>query len=220
MKILKTSQNNDEIYKTKDGLPLGFNVRFSKVEPRGFHVYIVTCKINLEKYMEYDDIGYMKVAWIPEEEWNNLVGDNVWKFRKKMMGNYDIKDNIIDLPTESQRKEAIIDYNSENFSFRDSEYFYKKEFEIASNKYEQWEEHWVNKPHVDFINVEREFRRNGIGTNLYLFTANWLKTEFGLQIHRSDLLSDHAENFHKNQKTLNFKKRKGIKSKDRYFVDV
>jgi hypothetical protein len=49
----------------------------------------------------------------------------------------------------------------------------------------------VNKPIVDYINVNEDYRRTGIGTALYFAGANWMRN-IGMQLYASSIQSDEA----------------------------
>jgi len=215
MKIYKIAQY------TKSGLPLKFDVKKKHIDGKGFDIYIFTCKINGQG----KDVGYLKVGVLQKEKWEEMFGDNVWKFRRKWMGHHEIPDEIINLPTEEQRKKAIIEYIPTIWSWQDPESYYKNEFNKANKRFQFQKEHWVEKPHVDYIQVEEGFRRNHIGIQLYKFAANFLNKKFGYKLYRSDLLSDNAKAFHESettQKELDMTSEEGGVgyNQDRYFVGV
>lgn len=213
MKIYRVSEKQ---YLTKNGNPLFFDVDFKQFENRGYAVYIVRSYLDRN---HSEEVGYMKVAWIPQDKWEQIYGNNYWKFRKLAKGHHDIPDKIIDLPNEKLRKFEIKKYIEKNYPYKDFGYFYNSEYGKAKNEYEEYKKHWVDKAHVDYISVPNEYRNQHIGINLYLFTSGWLKRNFGINLYRSDLLSDNAHRFHESDTTkekLKFKVEKGDPSKDGY----
>lgn len=58
--------------------------------------------------------------------------------------------------------------------------------------YKDFIRYWVDKPLIDFINVEKEYRRKGIAVILYLAAAKWMNMN-GLRLYASGTQSDSAK---------------------------
>lgn len=68
--------------------------------------------------------------------------------------------------------------------------------DIKARYQRQWDEdiaYHVNKPKVDFIRVEDNYRGSGLAEQLYIRAAKWMREEFGLPFRFSSLQSDQAK---------------------------
>jgi len=77
-------------------------------------------------------------------------------------------------------KEAFQKYFNEAFTDR-----------YLNQEYKKFYYHWVDCPVVDFIKVEENYKRNGIGYVLYIAGAMWL-AEKNMCLHASSLQADEA----------------------------
>lgn len=68
-----------------------------------------------------------------------------------------------------------------------------KQFEAKyTPDFKEFKQYHVNRPLVDFIHVDEAFRRQGVGTALYSYGAQWLAKTKGLPLYASDLQSNEA----------------------------
>lgn len=76
--------------------------------------------------------------------------------------------------------EEIIDLANENFNHN------------RPMGFKWFKKYYVNKPIVDFIKVDDEFQRQGIGFALYKEGSNWMR-EKGMKLYASSIQSDDAK---------------------------
>lgn len=92
--------------------------------------------------------------------------------------------------------------------------------QMARKKYgrqfKQFLHYYVDKPIVDYIRVEPEYRRQGIGTALYRAAQKWLHDR-GMKLYASGLQSDEAKAAWKNmRKQWPVKAERGTMNRRRY----
>jgi GNAT superfamily N-acetyltransferase len=171
-------------------------------ENRGFIVDMITAKINGEA------VGYIKIENIPRKEARRFY-KSIFNFLSQINGaNYLPWDNgSVDYRTLSDADLIkIITYNR-FFSASKNEYQglardallalveERKAVLDASKQGEAFREflrYHVDKPFVAYIEVNRNRRREGVGTALYIEASNWMR-ERGLVFRSSKLQTKDAE---------------------------
>ena len=59
----------------------------------------------------------------------------------------------------------------------------------AAEDYNAYEKYFVDKPIVDFISTESNFRGQQIALNLHFYAKEWLRSNFGLKLYMSTTLT-------------------------------
>jgi len=187
------------VYRTKAGQPITFKV--TEDDPKG--------KLNegwvlhrIDAFVDGRKVGYLKVSYIPRELFDRLF-PNVWEYKRRVGGWHAVgvgpeasmtltdtylmvtKYTWMDLYNKYQRGERPTD--------KEMLAFLKKMEKIHAKGYQEFEAFHVDKPLVDYIRVESEWQRQGIGTALYKFGARWLARTKGLPLYASGIQSDDAK---------------------------
>ena len=129
---------------------------------------------KIDAFLDNKEAGYIKLLYIPREKWDQIYQGNIWKFRKIALGNYD------------------------------PEQWLKSEKEKASDEMKLYELYFVDKPIVDFISTQEEFRRQRIAYNLHMYASEWLASQ-GLKLWLSYCRTDMGKCFY-NSELLNLRK--------------
>lgn len=152
-------------------------------------------------------IGYIKVSYIPKENYQRFYATaldyqiliNGWCVgsdrSKSIKHQIDNKKAIKSLVWYAWSNNDILS-RIDTMSLKDlaqvvkslQKQVYKKQKKSIKNFYSRW----VNNPMVDYIFVEPNFRRQGIGTKLYLVAAEMLK-EQNLTLRASQIQSTAAK---------------------------
>ena len=174
-------------YQTKDGRLITFQIEplFESSDRRGWVVHKITAIVDNK------EAGYIKLSYIPREKWDQTYQGNVWKFRRLALGHCDVSDEL----AERNNDEEIRKYFEENYNWRNSEYYTQREKEKAQKEMKLYEQYFVDKPIVDFISAEEEFRRQRVAYNLHIFASEWLKT-LGLKLWLSYCRTDLGKCFY------------------------
>lgn len=160
----------------------------------GFVLHEVHAYINNEK------AGYLKISYVPRQNYQKIyktgmdyarkchgwccgLGDNTDRDVLQQAAWYCFLDNDLNEKIKTMSAEELNDV------------FQMVEEHISKNLSEQirkFKRFHINKPLVDSIQVFLPFRRQGIGTALYLEGARWMK-EKDMFLHASGLQSESAE---------------------------
>lgn len=203
-----------ENYETKDGKELEFKWIESTDEVSVNQGWIVH---ELKAFLDGDEVGYIKASYIPEERFEKVfptVFHYLSNVRGKLILNRgdgksvgsnrdefpdDIKDFAESLHQYARGEmrthpdyPAYGDEVSEEKWAEIAEYYVEKYKERYGDDYSRFREWYVNKPYVDYINVKREYRRRGIGFQLYKRMAEILG-ERGMVLYASSLQSEEAQ---------------------------
>lgn len=183
-------------YQTKEGRPITFQVTpFSESnDRRGWVVH------KIDAFVDNKEAGYIKLSYIPREKWDQIYQGNIWKFRKIALGNYDVSDELVEKNDDAEIK---MDHGL-RYGWSNSEYWLESEKEKASNEMKLYELYFVDKPIVDFISTQEEFRRQRIAYNLHMYASEWLASQ-GLKLWLSYCRTNLGKCFY-NSELLNLRK--------------
>lgn len=158
---------------------------------RGFRVD------EIKALVDGKEAGYLKVSYIPKDRFAAHY-QNIFQWLSKMRGHSifpykyretcDWKKIPIDVLKQNlQHVHLVLDggWNMEEFdrlrSLNDDEVIkeYERFEQLANKKYakefKEFKQYFVDKAYVDFIRVEKEFQRRGIGTALQRAGYEWMK---------------------------------------------
>lgn len=168
---------------------------------------------QIEAFLNGENVGYIKLSWIPRERFNqryHSVIDYVDNIEGSNFRPYSYRDvRIENIPIDELRKnmfyaastargyvsseeqesyktmsnKEVFDYYQE--LIKDLNKRYSKKFK----EFEQWH---VDKPIVDFIRVNDQYKRQGIGTALYRAAYDYLKNK-ELRLYASGIQSKEAQ---------------------------
>jgi len=164
------------------------------------------------------EVGYIKASYIPRDVWEEKYSGDFGFIRwLRDMKSVIYPDRKMNGPIGAYTSGFSRDVDEyRNWITNDKETYYQKSetekrtlfweyVERLKTKY--WEEYekdfdfHVDKPLVDYINVEPEHRRNGIGSALYERMAKTLANRFGLRLYASGIQTGEAKKaWEKNQK--------------------
>jgi len=175
-------------YQTKDGRPITFKeIPFKEdTDQRGWVVH------DIEAFINGELAGYIKCSYIPKEKWDNIYKNNIWKFRRVALGNYDIPDELI----EKNNDEEIAKDHAKRYEYGNAEYFVQKEKEKAKKEYQMYYLYFVDKPIVDFIRTYEKFQRQHVALALHNYMNQWLQDNFGLHLWLSYCRTDKGKCFY------------------------
>jgi GNAT superfamily N-acetyltransferase len=138
---------------------------------KGQHVYVGDTEgvdwrtIDFRTPMELHEL-WRRAYMIARGNWPEWRGDKELDAQVRALPKHEVMQKIAELESEVEKK-------------------YRNEF----RKFRAFH---VDKPLVDFISVEPEFRRNRIGEALYREAAKWM-AERGMKLHASGVQSKDAE---------------------------
>ncbi len=195
--------------KTKSGseVIMSYDENTERVN-RGWVVDKVTATVDGEL------AGYIKVSYIPTEEfnkfypnifaWKSIVEGGGFNFIIDRINGYDF---IYEKLSPKKRQEFLEDvarqflgeegneylsqFKTDNDVLREIQHIEAVTTKHHGNDFKAFVEFHVDKPNVDFIQVEPILRRNRIGLALYLEAAAFLKKK-GLKLHASGVQSPSA----------------------------
>jgi len=166
-------------------------------ENRGWIVDKVTATFNGQ------EAGYLKIGYIPKKNfeefypsiidymdriegwWLGKKKDGILQYVRRILTHYDM-----DLLNKIDRDKERYDekWAEELFPILEKEIYhkYKKKFLV-------FKEYWVDKPLVDYINVEIKYWDTGIGYGLYIAGAKWM-AEKNMVLYASTTQSPRAKN--------------------------
>jgi GNAT superfamily N-acetyltransferase len=192
-----------------------------EIDDRGWVVHSLEAygKLDHPKFINSKtSVGYIKVSYIPEETWEKKYSGDFgfirWLRDAKSVVYPDRKmDGPIGAYTSGFSKE--VDSWDKWISDNHNQYLEKTEEEKRTlfwryveklkekywDEYEEFFDFHVGKPIVDYICVEKEHRRKGIGSMLYETMAKTLANRFGLRLYASGIQTEKAEKaWEKNKK--------------------
>lgn len=193
---------------TKSGKEIEFERGFAKENVHMFP-WIV---LQIDAKIDGQKIGYIKIEYIPKENWDKAY-PTILDFIARKAG----KVALQDLDKEPKIKQLERLYLSLNWRFSESSIKDRSIDELIDNAlaalerryledYHETEFFHVDKPFVAFIDVNEEWRREGIGTALYIEATKWMK-ERGLLFRGSGIQSPEAQATWKHmKKKMHYKK--------------
>jgi len=217
-------------YKTKTNQNITFKLEkdIEGNKNRGWIVHKITAFVNGE------EAGYIKVMYIPKERFKEYY-PNVINYISQITGYHPLPSKKEHLPwqklsTEELRKlvqSTYFIFLRKDFSTDEIKKLSRKKLEEMTKyiisiledrynkKFEEFKNYEVDKPKIDYIYVDKKFRRRRIGLMLYLKMAKWLKKQ-GLKLYASNLQSDDAKAiWNYLEKNYNVKK-----DGDRRYLDI
>lgn len=144
-------------------------------------------KDRFARHYEYGPVSYAihisgacvgdgpSVKWVANLHWHVF----------KNLGSWNEANEVQRTINEMSFEEAM------NFFYKTLVPVYEK---VYGQKFLEHKEYWVDYPIVAYSYVEKEYRRKGIGTALYIEGAKWMQ-ENGMTLYSSTLCSGNAEEF-------------------------
>jgi len=173
--------------------------------PTSLHFIDLTKGWQLLDYKSFSEAGEYPGHEEFVKKAHNRARSNLYK-RAKDFPDYNEFENVSD-----ERWEELAEYYKEEI---------RKTFQ---EDFERYLNYYLDKPVVDYIKVKKQFRRNGIGFNLYKNMAKVLADK-GMALYASGTQSEYAEKAWKKLKDILPVKSKTVKlpsgdSEARYFID-
>lgn len=207
MRISEITQSEDlEEYKTKKNQEIDIElIEDSEGDNnRGWIVH------KFIAYIDEKEAGYLKISYIPEERFkrwypsifnylSQIEGSPIipYKLRGKDWRKYDTT-NLIDVYKNVNWMIFHNDMSVQKIKFNRKQLIQKinslehKVEEEKGKEFNDFRNYFVDKPLVDYINVEQNYQRQRIAISLYLTAANWFK-ERNLLFFASTTQSDSAK---------------------------
>ncbi len=188
----------EEELRTKTGEPIEIRTTEDSEgdKNRGWTVH------KFEAVIDGETAGYLKVSYIPEERFKRHY-KNIFDYIDKITGKAIPKDysdrkkalntlaySILGWPGLDRLEPSLEELDDEDLD-RIEKDISKEAVKKHWKAFEEFKDHWVDKPVVDFIFVETGHRRKRIAVALYEFAAKWL-AQRGMKLHASGLQSDNA----------------------------
>jgi len=194
----------DSVYTTKDGRRIDFkiteNLEFHKNSDWIYHL--------IEAFIENEEVGFIRIAYIPKESVPDLY-PSILNFIDKQGGHSLLPIDDPSMPYQSLSNEelyklvkngrwVLLQKQDSVPTDRSSLLILAKELEDWAKqskyqkKFDKFLEYHVDKPEPDMIRINDDFKRQGIATSLYLFTARWLAQK-NLQLWTASLQTGEAE---------------------------
>ncbi len=169
---------------------------------------------KIEAYLNDKLVGYIKVSWIPRQRFDQHY-KTIAQYVSKVAGSvflpyeYVNEPNYNNIPVDVLRSNLFSAASTVYgyVSYEQQQQFKKMSDEQVIAKYRQLEkmlhkkygkrfddfrEYYVDKPIIDFIRVDDQYRRQGIGTALYRAAHEWLKQKH-LKLYASGIQTDEAK---------------------------
>lgn len=168
---------------------------------------------RLNALLDGKPVGYLKLSYIPKKRWKAHY-PNILNFLSKIEGRsvlpYDYKDmDYHNIPLEELKKLIVHAYLAvdaypsheeqvrlENLPLNEVISEYEKIEKIAnknySHKFKQSKNYFIDKPLVDYISVDKDFMRQGVGTAMYRAGYEWMKKK-GMRLYASGTQTDLAK---------------------------
>ncbi|WP_018234239.1 GNAT family N-acetyltransferase [Thioalkalivibrio thiocyanodenitrificans] len=162
-------------YATKQGEPIVME-RLEDTEPhnRGWVVHSVDAWIGRSR------AGYLKISYIPRENLKALYKHGIWDWLRKIKGRVGMSFGVGTLEFAKQAALGFCSYDT-YLKLERGEMPIDEALELLEaverrhqRSYREFLGWFVDKPVVDFVGVEEEWRRRGIGTALYIEATRWM----------------------------------------------
>ena len=190
------------VYETKDGTPITFKVYDKDPNDNVVAPWVLH---KIEAYVGGQLAGYLKISYIPHTVFDKEI-PTVWDYKYKLSGWSADGRNRFDDPqpltvTEAYRMAtrytAMYLYNEYDKGITPSEKeqaaFLKKLEKQYLPDFQKFEAFHVDKPMVDYIRVQDDFKRQGVATALYKYGARWLAKTKQLPLYASGLQQPEAK---------------------------
>lgn len=188
-------------YVTKAGQQITFKV-YEK-DPKDKAVNTGWILHRIEASVDGLPAGYLKISYIPKALWDKYF-PTVWDWKAEFGGwgryhgegekpNLSLLDTYL-MVTRYTSMDRFNDYDYRKIIPTEQEMtqFLKRMEKQYLPAYKEAQAFHVDKPMVDYIHVEDDFRRQGIATALYKFGARWLAKTKGLPLYASGLQQPEA----------------------------
>jgi GNAT superfamily N-acetyltransferase len=191
------------------------NIRFEYVEDsegdnnRGWQVDKVVA------YLGEHEVGYLKLAYIPAErfkKWYPSILNYIQQINGSIIFPHEYRaTHWTEIPIDTLRKSiysiaqvAGVGWHESNSLQEQAktapdkivrQMIHSFEIDIEKEKgplFRRFKKYFVNNPYVDYIKVNDEYKRQGIGTALYRAGYEWMKSK-GMKLHASGTQSDDAK---------------------------
>lgn len=157
---------------------------------------------KLLAFINGEQVGFINMSWIPEERFNRefpTIFDYLGKIEGKgsflrKYSKYNMSEPLgrikamldeIDYTGRRSKDPALDTMSPKQISTMEKNLL--KDFNKKyGKKFKEFREHWMDKPMVDYIHVNDEYRRQGIAIALYEEGAKYLAT-MGLKLYASSL---------------------------------
>lgn len=176
------------VYKTKDRRDIEFRIKPFDTDRAPREPWIMH---RLDAYVDGEHAGYLKITYVPRDVFERVL-PTVWHYLSIVSGHVMDPDDLDDVWRSMALKHAWHRHSERpEPAVRDADLANWAERYIP--RFEEFEAFHVDKPLVDYIHVEPEFRRQGIATALYKKGARWLAKRFRLPLYASGLQQPGAE---------------------------
>lgn len=166
---------------------------------------------QIDAYVDGEKVGFIKVSYIPHERWVKNY-PSIFNYMAEING----KRYLFPFKKTDIHYERLTDEEQRNLLKRlknDQRYGSDKDVEQLTNRevlqslrdieqkllngqqgvqFKQFKNFHKDKPLVDYIKVDEQWRRQGIGEALYQAAALWMKQK-GMKLYASGLQSDEAK---------------------------
>lgn len=140
------------------------------------------------------EVGYLKATYIPRQDWDRICPDPIhfMSFFHGWSSKYVLqKGGTRDEFAKSVARAAYGKVNCSFNSEEERETFLQRVNDSYQEKYDDWEKGIVDNPTIDYIHVDEDHRRKGIGTCLYQKMAIYLAVK-GMTLKGSGLQQPEA----------------------------
>jgi GNAT superfamily N-acetyltransferase len=158
---------------------------------------------RLDAYLN-GQVGYLKMSYIPHDRFQRYYR-TIFNYMAQIQGTHVLPfGQYTGLYTELSDKELkTLLWYSQGWTPTEPEGTHEQLLQMAKQReqdllngrvgklFEEFRAFHVDKPLVDYIHVEPGFRRQGIGTALYLEGARWMADQ-GMKLYRSGVQMDEA----------------------------
>jgi GNAT superfamily N-acetyltransferase len=181
-------------------------------EPQNSHLLDVYIIDRVSAWADGKRIGYLKIAHVASSRLKNIK--SIWHYQSYFqgwcVGLHKLKNEPEDRPVDyGSLWRGVHLYAKANPASSHKNYWcleakdtpdrktIEADLRIVARKYlpdlKRFIRERANFAYVDYIHVDDEFRRQGIGTQLYVLGAMWLATHRKIALHGSSLQSDSAK---------------------------
>jgi len=165
---------------------------------------------RVDAYLNDKPIGYLKISYVPDSEVKNTFPDVIHYIGADHKGHTQLRNALKsgdkkEITRALSKLEDPWDDWIENLESRGKlkymdEKWWNDQYNRLNNavtkhfkkEYEGFLEDIHNKPLVDYIRVEKDYQKGGVGFGLYIAGAMWMADK-GMCLHASSLQSDEAK---------------------------
>lgn len=129
-------------------------------------------------------VGYIKLGYVPKIEWEKRFANNILNYANKFKG------WCFDLETLQGIQSYCYPWNYNGKITRED--VIEKAWNKFQHSFKNDFQYHVDKPLVDYIEVNDKHKRQGIGTSLYIEAAKWCASH-NMVLHASSIQSHEAQ---------------------------